>query len=115
MYVLTASQGFQEAKENARLGNGYLTFALIEDGLKSAKADRNPKDNRIVLREWLDYTVERVPQIDREESEAPARKARKLEREKPGNLTRAETGFQRPRVFFGRETQSREILVATIK
>src|SRR5262249_949655 len=40
MYILTAAQSYQVALEAAQLGHGYLTFALIEEGLKKGLADR---------------------------------------------------------------------------
>jgi hypothetical protein len=39
MYILTAAQSFQAALEAAQLGHGYLTYALVEEGLKTAAAD----------------------------------------------------------------------------
>ncbi|HEV2837052.1 MAG TPA: caspase family protein, partial [Pyrinomonadaceae bacterium] len=33
MYILTAAQSFQAALEAAQLGHGYLTYALVEEGL----------------------------------------------------------------------------------
>jgi hypothetical protein len=35
MYILTAAQSFQAALEAAQLGHGYLTYALVEEGLKT--------------------------------------------------------------------------------
>ena len=60
MYILTAAQSYQAAMEAEQLGHGYLTYALVEEGLKSAAADILPKDGQVVLREWLDYATERV-------------------------------------------------------
>ncbi|MGH9968098.1 MAG: caspase family protein [Pyrinomonadaceae bacterium] len=40
MYILTAAQSYQAAQEAARLGHGYLTFVLVEEGLKQDKADQ---------------------------------------------------------------------------
>src|SRR5439155_10765798 len=33
MYILTAAQSYQAAQEAARLGHGFLTYALVEEGL----------------------------------------------------------------------------------
>src|SRR4029079_11368235 len=63
MYILTAAQSYQAAMEAEQLGHGYLTYALIEEGLKSALADDEPKDGQVVLREWLDYATDRVPRM----------------------------------------------------
>lgn len=35
MYILTAAQSYQAALEAAQLGHGYLTYALVEEGLKA--------------------------------------------------------------------------------
>lgn len=116
MYILTASQGFQAAKEDARLGNGYLTYALIEDGLRASAADRQPKDGRIMLREWLNYAADRVPQIDREESEKAEKRTRGIKRaEAKAAGQRDAEGLQLPRVFYRREREVRPLVVATAK
>src|SRR5207247_1904211 len=63
MYILTAAQSYQVALEQRRLSHGYLTYALVEEGLKTKAADTNPMDGQVVLQEWLDYAVARVPQM----------------------------------------------------
>jgi uncharacterized caspase-like protein len=63
MYVLTASEGYQAALEDAKLGHGILTYALVEEGLKTAAADEQPADGEIDVREWLEYAARRVPEI----------------------------------------------------
>src|SRR5262249_54179933 len=63
LYILTAAQGYQAAIEAAELGHGFLTYALVEEGLKEAAADREPADGRILIREWVDYAVARVPEM----------------------------------------------------
>jgi CBS domain-containing protein len=45
------------------LGHGLLTYALVEEGLKSPAADVAPQDGEVLLREWLDYASRRVPQM----------------------------------------------------
>src|SRR5258708_22702766 len=66
MYILTAAQSFQAAHEAAQLGHGLLTYALVEEGLKTAIADNEPKDGLLSAREWLDFATERVPQMQAE-------------------------------------------------
>jgi len=66
MYVLTAAQSYQAALENSQLQHGYLTYALVEEGLKQRKADRDPEDGVIDIREWFDYASMRVPEMQRE-------------------------------------------------
>jgi uncharacterized caspase-like protein len=46
MYILTASQSDQSALESEVLGHGYLTYSLVEEGLKTLKADVLPKDGK---------------------------------------------------------------------
>jgi uncharacterized caspase-like protein len=60
MYILTASQSYQFAIESPVLGHGYLTYALVEKGLKSAAADAN-KNGVVDVREWFAYATEEVP------------------------------------------------------
>jgi hypothetical protein len=43
-----------------------LTYALVEEGLKTTAADNEPKDGVVNAREWLDYATERVPQMQEE-------------------------------------------------
>jgi hypothetical protein len=61
MRILAASQASDVAFEDARLGHGLLTFALLGDGLKKGLADFSPQDNQITVGEWLRYGVHRVP------------------------------------------------------
>jgi hypothetical protein len=61
--VLAASQAKQPAGEAGRLGMGYLSYALLKDGLEKGKADWQPPDNSIWLREWLSWGVKHVPDL----------------------------------------------------
>ena len=113
MYVLTAAQSFQAAKEASQLGHGLLTYALVVEGLRQAGADKEPRDGTILVREWLDYATARVPemQIDK------MKKARDAgvnlsfaEEERPLDLTKR--SGQVPRVFYRREPESQPLVVA---
>jgi uncharacterized caspase-like protein len=114
MYILTAAQSYQAALEAEQLGHGYLTYALVEEGLKSAAADNQPKDSQVVAREWLDYATERVPRMQ----ESKMREARELKHkvafvegeEKIEDVDRR--SLQRPRVFYRRELEARPLVVA---
>lgn len=114
MYIMTAAQSYQAALEAAQLGHGYLTYALVEEGLKAAAADTQPKDGQVVLREWLDYATERVPQMQEEKM----RTARGLRIELAfveGEEKVAEVdkrNVQRPRVFYRREPETQPLVVA---
>src|SRR5437016_9407949 len=68
MYILTAAQSYQAALEAAQLGHGFLTYVLVEEGLKKGEADApSSRDGQVVVREWFDYAAERVPlmQVER--------------------------------------------------
>lgn len=114
MNVLAAAQGFQAALEAAQLGHGYLTYALVEEGLKSLAADAAPKDGEVVVREWLDYATERVPQMQL----AMMQDARRLGRaivfveSEEGTADIESRNVQRPRVFYRREPEARRLVVA---
>jgi WD40 repeat protein len=114
MYILTAAQSYQAALEAAQLGHGYLTYALIEEGLKNRAADKDQKDGQILAREWFNYAMERVPQM--QEKEMRARLLLQTDvafvegEEKikdPGKRS-----VQRPRVFYRREMEARPMIVA---
>jgi len=59
---------YQAALAASKLGHGYLTYALVEGGLKTNAADKEPADGQVLLREWLDYATERVPLSNRKNS-----------------------------------------------
>ena len=63
MFILAAAQSDEAAKEFKKFGHGLLTYTLLEEGLKQARADLQPKDKQLTAREWLDYAVQRVPQL----------------------------------------------------
>jgi len=117
MYILTAAQSYQAALEAAELGHGFLTYALVEEGLKTAAADNEPKDGAVNAREWLDFATERVPQMQEE----------KMKQSRGVGLGIAFTegeqkiadpekrSVQRPRVFYRREMEANPLVVAKTK
>jgi hypothetical protein len=113
MYILTAAQSYQAALEAEQLGHGYLTYALVEEGLKSASADTEPKDGQVVVREWLDFATERVPKMQ----DAKMRQARDLKLavafvEGEEKVTEVDKrSLQRPRVFYRREQEAEPLVV----
>jgi hypothetical protein len=60
--ILAATQADDVALEDARLGQGLLTYALAEDGLGAGKADLD-EDGSIRVDEWLAYSVIRMPTL----------------------------------------------------
>jgi WD40 repeat protein/uncharacterized caspase-like protein len=110
MDILTAAQSYQAALEAAQLGHGYLTSALIEDGLKRGLADRDPKDGLALAREWFDYAEERAPQI--QERETQARRPLDFAGNDVKGKDPKQRGIQRPRAFYRRELETRKFVVA---
>jgi hypothetical protein len=114
MYILTAAQSYQAALEAARLGHGYLTYALVEEGLKTNVSDLAPKDGQVWVREWLDFATARVPEMQLQKIEEQRKLGRGLEL--LIKFVESDTGqdrnVQRPRVFYRRETESSPLVVA---
>ncbi len=71
MYILTAAQSYQVALESPQRGHGYLTYALVQEGLKTPEADVDPQNGDVTVREWLDYATQRVPQLHQEDARRP--------------------------------------------
>lgn len=108
MYILTAAQSYQAALEQRRLGHGYLTYALVEEGLKTPAADARPKDGQVELSEWLDYAVARVPLM--QAGTATDAQGRTLEQEE--DVKKKTRDVQRPRVFYRSNTEARQMIIA---
>jgi len=114
MYILTAAQSFQAALEAAQLGHGLLTYALVEEGLKTAVADNEPKDGVLVAREWLDFATERVPQMQQQkmnEGRGVGVEISFTEGEKDVQDPQKRS-VQRPRVFYRREMETSPLVIA---
>jgi uncharacterized caspase-like protein len=106
MYILTAAQSFQAALEAAQLGHGYLTYALVEEGLKTPLADTEPKDGVVIAREWLDFATERVPQMQEEKMAQGRGLGLEI------SFTEGEQrSVQRPRVFYRRELEANPLVI----
>ncbi|HSB12375.1 MAG TPA: caspase family protein [Blastocatellia bacterium] len=114
IYILTAAQGYQAALEAVELGHGFLTFALVEEGLKNAAADTEPADGTVLVREWLDYAVDRVPAMQA----AALAGTRGLKivfvpgEESVGDPSKR--NLQRPRVFYRREVEAQPLVVERV-
>jgi WD40 repeat protein/uncharacterized caspase-like protein len=107
MYILTAAQSFQAALEAAQLGHGYLTYALVEEGLKTPLADSSPKDGVIIAREWLNFATERVPQMQEEKMS----QGRGIGLEEITFSEGEKRSVQRPRVFYRRELEVNPLVI----
>jgi len=114
MYILTAAQSYQAAQEASQLGHGLLTYALVEEGLKQAAADSNPKDGEVWVREWFDYASTRVPNMELEKMKQARGLGLDLSfvagEERVPDLERR--AVQTPRVFYRRESEGRPLVVA---
>jgi hypothetical protein len=114
MYILTAAQSYQAAQEASQLGHGLLTYALVEEGLKQAAADNDPKDGEVWVREWFDYASRRVPNMQLEKMKQARGVGLNLSfvagEERVPELERRVT--QTPRVFYRRESEGRPLIVA---
>ena len=113
MYILAAAQGYQAALEAVKLGHGYLTYALVEEGLKAKSADFLPADGTVMVREWLNYASRRVPEMQAEKMN----EARLLKHdvafvdgeEKIESVQRR--SVQQPRVYYRREMESDPLII----
>jgi hypothetical protein len=114
MYILTAAQSYQAAQEASQLGHGLLTYALVEEGLKQAAADSDPKDGQVWVREWFDYASTRVPNMQLEKMKAARGLGLNLsfvaDEERVPDSKRRVT--QTPRVFYRRESEGQPLIVA---
>ncbi|MEP7341016.1 MAG: caspase family protein [Acidobacteriota bacterium] len=115
MYILAGAQAYQAALEAAQLGHGYLTYALVEEALKTEAAVKNGKEKEVTVQRWLDYAAERVPQMQQEK----LNNARELKQKPPAFAPGeekvadpAERSVQRPRVFYRREVDEVPLIVA---
>jgi WD40 repeat protein len=114
MYILTAAQSYQAAMEASQLGHGFLTYALVEEGLKQKAADFEPRDGVVYAREWLDYGAARVPQMQigkMREGRSLVHEIAFVEgEEKIKDLDKR--SLQQPRVFYRREMEAHPLVVA---
>jgi uncharacterized caspase-like protein len=106
MYVLTAAQSYQSALEVSLLGHGLLTFSLISEGLEQRKADDDPRDGRIFVREWLSFATSQVPELQTEWLSSSKTAGRSNSAEGDGLTSLTRDGIQRPKLFYRRELSS---------
>jgi WD40 repeat protein len=62
MQILAATQADNVALESEKLGQGLLTYALVDDGLKARKAAHEGKGD-ITISSWLRFAEKRVPEL----------------------------------------------------
>jgi WD40 repeat protein len=113
MYILTAAQSYQAAKESSEKGHGLLTYALIEEGLKQPVADSEPPDGKIMVREWFDYATRSVPEMQVKKMKAARAAGLDLSfKEEERNAEVEQRTAQQPRVFYRRELEQQPFIVA---
>ena len=119
MYILAASQSRSAAWEASKLGHGLLTFSLLE-GLTKADKDDNKE---VVEREWFDFAVQQVPQMQlevmklrNEENKGLPEVQKKSEivylDGSDANLPPEKRGLQTPRIFYRRELELKPFVVS---
>jgi hypothetical protein len=117
MYVLTAAQSQQAALEaGGKFGHGLLTYALVEEGLKTRRAYYRQQDAKLPLRQWFDYAVTRVPQLQAKLMRgAQARNwAVAIVNGQETVADPSKRSLQHPRVFYRRESDPTSVFVASI-
>ena len=107
MYILTAAQSYQAALEASQLGHGYLTYTLVEEGLKKGMADREQPDGQVSVREWFDYATDRVPEMQELVSGSRLLLEEDSKAKDPNHLR----NLQRPRAFYRREVELQPVII----
>jgi WD40 repeat protein len=119
MFILTASQSRESAYVSKALKRSYLTYALIEEGLKSTAADVMPADGRLSLKEWFDYAVMRVPQLRSATvtGNSPNENTKGVEESKVSEISKENSTSvksQSPRAFYRRQIDLQPMIVARV-
>lgn len=110
IYVVAASQGYQSALENSKLGHGLLTYAFVTDGLREMSADRAPEDGRLFVEELLRFVAERVPELHIESG----RQRGFVPVDAEGEADASAPWLQRPRVYYSAELEQNPFLLREI-
>jgi hypothetical protein len=110
MYVLTASQSYQAALEGEKLGHGLLTYALVQEGLKTPAAETNSPSGELELRDWLEFAAQRVPEL---KSDLDIQ-SRLLKHERDKADPELDTSSQQPRLFYRQEPDAEPLIIARI-
>lgn len=100
--ILAATQPSDVALESDATEHGLLSYALVKEGLGQGRADFLPRDERILLDEWLDFAVQRVPALSAEVAggQLDTRGASVRARNAGSLATPAQArGLQRPALF----------------
>jgi WD40 repeat protein/uncharacterized caspase-like protein len=103
LYILAASKDSEPALEAHSLGSGhgFLTYALVDEGLKEGAAAEN---GLVELRPWFTYAGRRVPELQAEQLERRTLIA--------VDTTPAAEARQHPRIFYRREPETNPFIIA---
>jgi uncharacterized caspase-like protein len=104
MYVLTASQSVEVAFESEALKHSYLAYALVEEGIKSGAADGD-RDGQVLLDEWFDYAMERVPRMGKD---------KRIGSKELIEVDPDERRVQRPRAFYASRAGNQPMVIARV-
>ena len=116
MKILSATQADNVALEANCLGQGLLTYALLQDGIILGKADTEKEFGQLTAAEWLNYAVGRVPEIHAQVLSGKCEDVKKgVEVECSGDDCR-KRGEQKPKLFdFTRQEKSSALFVLAVK
>jgi hypothetical protein len=114
MKILTATQSDSVAYETDKVRQGLLMYALLQDGLGEKNlADYRPRDQRIMLTEWLGYGVERVPRLYEEvKAGQSSDKDTRIIRETTDLSEPGQTKTQLPSLFDFSRKHQRDVVIA---
>jgi WD40 repeat protein len=112
LFVVTASQGYQAARESSKFGHGFLTQALVGLGIKQGQAFPHPT-GEIEIRRWLDFAANTVPKMQAEWLDGCRDVKRDCSvREEDKKLPVQDRRLQQPRLFYRREQEAKPIIIA---
>jgi dipeptidyl aminopeptidase/acylaminoacyl peptidase len=110
MRILASTRADDLAWESRLTQQGLLSYALVKDGLDEKRADFDPVDKQILLPEWLNYGVKRVPELYEEVRSGHVKGAdekgarltayrRGVVRVEDAATTKTQAGVQQPSLF----------------
>lgn len=119
MKILTSTNSNDVALESEDVKHGYLTYALVQEGLARNMADFLPKDNKVTFVEWFKYGAQRVPKLhaeiksgtfDKQSGTATKTRAIQLSQEPSEKKSVKDGGLQQPNLFDFTKVKNEEIL-----
>jgi WD40 repeat protein len=106
MRILTATQADNVALETNKTRQGLLSYALLQNGLNDFQADFKPQDRTIVMSEWLNFGVERVPRLWEESQSGQVKVVRETNDTAEAETQQKQEKTQQPSLFdFSRKNR----------